>query len=76
MLASLDAVRARRVILMFVAVSALGGVWLFGDLMKAWAADQLRSHQMEAPSPRVASAADTVAIDALAVAGLAAQRSR
>ncbi len=54
--------RAHRVILILVALSALGGLWIFGDLMKAWATDQLRSHLIEPPSPRVASAADTAAI--------------
>ncbi|MBE5315245.1 MAG: hypothetical protein H4O13_07570 [Xanthomonadales bacterium] len=62
MLTSLDAVRARRVILIFVSLSAFFGVWVFGDLLKAWAADQLRTHLIEPPSPRLARAADTVAI--------------
>ncbi len=58
----LDAVRAHRILLMFVTLSALGSVWVFGDLLKAWAADQLRTHLIEPPSPRIAGAADTVAI--------------
>lgn len=62
MLTSFDAVRARRIILIFVSLSAFFGVWVFGDLLKAWAADQLRTHLIEPPSPRLARAADTVAI--------------
>lgn len=58
----LDAVRARRILLNFVSLSALGGVWVFGNLLKARAADQLRSYLIEPPSPRIAGEADTVAI--------------
>jgi hypothetical protein len=62
MLASLDAVRTRQVLLVFVVLSALGGGWIFGDLLKSWSIDQLRAVVLEPPTSRVASAADTVAI--------------
>lgn len=56
------AVRARHVLLVFVVLSALGGVWIFGDLLKSWAIVHLRALVLEPPDPKVASAADTAAI--------------
>jgi hypothetical protein len=56
------AVRTRQVLLVFVVLSALGGVWIFGDLLKSWTIDQLRALLLEPPTSKVASAADTVAI--------------
>jgi hypothetical protein len=45
-----------------VALSTLGGWWIFGDLVKPWAKAQLRALVVESPVPRVAGEADTVAI--------------